>query len=58
MMTSKKPGEYQSPTTGQDLGGGTAPIVFEDKGLSLQKAVIIADTFNVYSYAVDVYARK
>lgn len=55
MMTSKTQG---SPTIGQDLAGGSAPIDFKDKGLSLQKAVIIADTFNVYSYAVDVSPRK
>lgn len=61
-MTSKKKkkptGEFQSLATGRDLPGRITLIGFKDKERSLQKAVIIAEAFNVYNLAVDVSARK
>lgn len=41
-----------------DLSGGIAPSNFQTEGFSVQKAAIGADTFNIYSYAVDVSTRK
>lgn len=58
MMTSKEQGSVRVLPQAKTLPGGTAPIDFKVKGLSLKKAVIITDTFNVYDYAVDVSARK